>query len=248
MLTRWLTTLALVSFGSFAGPMVQIDTTIGSFTVELNKQQAPVSVDNFLKYVEDGSYVGSVFHRVIPGFMAQGGGFNQQLARLPTYAPIRNEADNGLTNDTATIAMARTSNPNSATRQFYINLVDNDFLNYGERPPGYAVFGKVTQGFDVVKLMATKATTSQGYMRDVPVEPIIITRVAMVEDTKAKARDAAMEEAIQQAASAPSVVKTTTDTMNKTAVEAPAKKGNGDKTTASEASNTTSSDPSSATQ
>jgi peptidyl-prolyl cis-trans isomerase A (cyclophilin A) len=218
MLTRWLTTLALVSFGSFAGPMVQIDTTIGSFTVELNKQQAPVSVDNFLKYVEDGSYVGSVFHRVIPGFMAQGGGFNQQLGRLPTYAPIRNEADNGLTNDAGTIAMARTSNPNSATRQFYINLVDNDFLNYGERPPGYAVFGKIAKGFDIVKMMATKATTSQGYMRDVPVEPIIITNVTLVEDTNAAAKDAAMEEAIKQAASnsAPTVEETATPTNTNT--------------------------------
>ncbi|NCO45651.1 MAG: peptidyl-prolyl cis-trans isomerase [Vibrio sp.] len=156
-----------------------METNLGSFTVELNTEKAPTTVANFVKYVEDGSYVGSQFHRVIPGFMAQGGGFDADLKQLTTYAPIKNEASNGLTNDTATIAMARTNDPNSATRQFFINLVDNDFLNYNARPPGYAVFGKVTQGFDVVQKMAQQPTSTKGRMQDVPIEPIVITNVTL---------------------------------------------------------------------
>ena len=133
--------LALVSNLVFAGPKVEFETTLGAFTIELNQEKAPVTVDNFLKYVKDGSYVGTQFHRVIPGFMAQGGGFDQDMKQKPTYAPIKNEASNGLKNETATVAMARTNNPNSATRQFFINYVDNNFLDYDQRPPGYAVFG-----------------------------------------------------------------------------------------------------------
>ncbi len=173
--------LSLASTCAFAGPKVNIETNLGAFTVELNQEKAPISVANFIKYVEDGSYVGSQFHRVIAGFMAQGGGFDEQMNRLPTYAPIKNEASNGLSNKTATIAMARTNDPNSATRQFYINLVDNNFLDYKQRPPGYAVFGQVTQGFDVIESMATKPTTAKRGMRDVPVEPIVITKVSVVE-------------------------------------------------------------------
>ncbi|MDE1230397.1 peptidylprolyl isomerase [Vibrio aestuarianus] len=179
MLRSLIATLALASCSVFAAPNVQFETNLGSFTVELNQEKAPVSVANFIKYVEDGSYVGSQFHRIIPGFMAQGGGFDADLNQLDTYAPIKNEANNGLENDAATIAMARTNDPNSATRQFFINLVDNDFLNYGARPPGYAVFGKVTQGFDVVKKMAQQPTHSKGRMQDVPVEPIVITKVTL---------------------------------------------------------------------
>lgn len=176
----WLTALALLSTSVWAGPKVAFDTTLGSFTVELNDEQAPISSANFLKYVEDGSYVGSQFHRVIPGFMAQGGGFDKNMNQLHTYAPIKNEASNGLKNDTATIAMARTANPNSATRQFFINLVDNDFLNNDQRPPGYAVFGQVIQGFDVIQQMAKQPTHTLGRMDDVPVTPIVITKATLI--------------------------------------------------------------------
>lgn len=179
MAKLWLTALALLSTSVWAGPKVAIETTLGAFTIELNDEQAPISSANFIKYVEDGSYVGSQFHRVIPGFMAQGGGFDQSLTPLSTYAPIKNEASNGLRNDAATIAMARTANPNSATRQFYINLVDNDFLNSDQRPPGYAVFGKVIQGFDVIQKMAQQPTQNQKGMGDVPVTPIVITKATL---------------------------------------------------------------------
>ncbi|ROV62272.1 peptidyl-prolyl cis-trans isomerase [Vibrio ponticus] len=171
---------ALVSSLAFAGPKVEMETNLGSFVIELNQEQAPVSVANFLKYVNDGSYVGTQFHRVIPGFMAQGGGFDRNMNRATTYPPIKNEANNGLANETATIAMARTNDPNSATRQFFINLADNDFLNYNSRPPGYAVFGEVVQGFDVVQQMAKQPTHSVGRYQDVPVEAIIIEKVTIL--------------------------------------------------------------------
>lgn len=144
------------------------------------KKKAPITVANFLKYVEDGSYEGTIFHRIIPGFMAQGGGFNQDMQMVKTYAPIKNEGSNGLNNDRATIAMARTNAPDSATRQFFVNLVDNDFLNYGARPPGYAVFGEVTEGFDVIEKMAQQPTTTVGRMRDVPETQIVITKATLL--------------------------------------------------------------------
>ena len=169
----------LTSASAFAAPTVTIDTTLGAFTVELNEEKAPVTVENFLRYVKDGSYKGAQFHRVIPGFMAQGGGFDEKMTRLPSYAPIKNEASNGLPNNTATIAMARTNDPNSATRQFFINLKDNNFLDAAQRPPGYAVFGKVTSGFDVIKAMATKPTVVKQGMRDVPKTPIVINSVTL---------------------------------------------------------------------
>ena len=172
--------LALVSSLVFAGPKVEVETNLGAFTLELSQEKAPVTVANFLKYVEDGSYEGTIFHRVIPGFMAQGGGFDTDMKMKETYAPIKNEASNGLKNDRATLAMARTNDPNSATRQFFINLVDNDFLNYAQRPPGYAVFGEVTQGFDVVEKMAQQPTRSSGRMQDVPVTPIVITKATLI--------------------------------------------------------------------
>ncbi|KYN25146.1 peptidyl-prolyl cis-trans isomerase [Vibrio cidicii] len=175
-----LATMALLSSLAYAGPKVAFETTLGTITIELDEEKAPNTVANFLKYVNDGSYVGSQFHRVIPGFMAQGGGFDAKMHRLPTYDAIKNEANNGLRNNTATIAMARTQDPHSATRQFFINLNDNDFLNYDVQPPGYAVFGKVTDGFSVVQEMATKPTKSQGRMRDIPVEPIIITKTTLL--------------------------------------------------------------------
>ncbi len=181
MVKHWLTGLALVvSSTVWAGPKVEVGTTLGSFTLELNEEKAPISVANFIRYVEDGSYVGTQFHRIIPGFMAQGGGFDSDMKQIATYAPIQNEASNGLPNDTATIAMARTNDPNSATRQFYINLVDNDFLNYNQRPPGYAVFGQVVEGFEVIQKMAQQPTRTLGRMRDVPVTPIIITSATLI--------------------------------------------------------------------
>lgn len=178
----FLSALLLVSGVSWASPQVVFETTLGSFTVSLNEEKAPISVGNFIKYVNDGSYVGSQFHRVIPGFMAQGGGFDKDMKRLPTYSPISNEASNGLQNNQATIAMARTNDPNSATRQFFINFGNNNFLDYGQRPPGYAVFGKVTKGFDVIQGMANKPTHSLRGMKDVPIEPIIITKATLIND------------------------------------------------------------------
>ncbi|WP_192890077.1 peptidylprolyl isomerase [Vibrio bathopelagicus] len=181
-MSRILTSIALmlVSVSVWAGPKVNVETTLGEFTIELNQEQAPISVDNFLKYVEDGSYEGTIFHRVIPGFMAQGGGFDQDMNQQATYAPIKNEGSNGLKNDTATISMARTNAPDSATRQFFINFSDNDFLNAKGGNPGYAVFGTVTEGFDVVQKMATIPTKRIGRMSDIPSDPIIINKVTLL--------------------------------------------------------------------
>ena len=184
-MSRILTSIALmlVSVSVWAGPKVNVETTLGDFTIELNQEQAPISVANFLKYVEDGSYKGTIFHRVIPGFMAQGGGFDQDMNKQAAYAPIKNEGSNGLKNDTATIAMARTNAPDSATRQFFINFSDNDFLNAkGGNPgnPGYAVFGTVTEGFDIVQKMATIPTKRIGRMSDIPADPIIINKVTLL--------------------------------------------------------------------
>ncbi|GLT17204.1 peptidyl-prolyl cis-trans isomerase [Vibrio zhanjiangensis] len=171
---------------AFAGPKVVFETTLGAFTVELDEKKAPVTVDNFIKYIKDGSYVGTQFHRVIPGFMAQGGGFDKDMNPVSTYAPIKNEASNGLKNQVATIAMARTSDPNSATRQFFINYKDNDYLDYNKddktKPltDGYTVFGKVIRGFDTVKSMSKVSTTTKGRYRDVPETAIIITKTTLV--------------------------------------------------------------------
>jgi cyclophilin family peptidyl-prolyl cis-trans isomerase len=154
--------------------VVVLETTLGNIEIELDAQKAPVSTENFLAYVDSGHYDGTAFHRVIPGFMIQGGGFDAQLNQKPTRGPIQNESGNGLTNQRGTIAMARTNDPNSATAQFFINTVDNDFLN---RPPGYAVFGKVTAGMDVVDKIAGVKTGSKGmFPKDVPVESVVIKK------------------------------------------------------------------------
>lgn len=182
MVKQWLLiVLALFSASLWAGPKVKFETSLGDFVVELNQEQAPVTTANFLKYVEDGSYTGTLFHRIIPGFMVQGGGFDNKMTPKETYPSIKNEASNGLKNNTATIAMARTANPNSATRQFFINLVDNDFLNADSRQAGYAVFGKVIEGFSTIQTMATQPTHTQGRMNDVPVTPIIVTQVTLID-------------------------------------------------------------------
>ena len=150
--------------------MVVFETTKGSFTLEMFPEKAPITVENFLTYVDDGFFDGTIFHRVIPNFMVQGGGMTADGAQKKTKAPIENEADNGLLNARGTVAMTRTQAKDSATAQFFINVVDNDFLNHGGRDFGYAVFGKVTEGMDVAdKIAAVK--TGRG---DVPVEPISI--------------------------------------------------------------------------
>ena len=161
--------------------VVKLETSKGNIVIELNEQAAPVSVKNFIGYVEAGFYDGSIFHRVIPGFMIQGGGFTQQMVKKETRNPIINEAKNGLSNMRGTIAMARTSDPDSATAQFFINHRDNKFLNYiDDNKAGYAVFGKVTEGMDVVDAIASVETTTRNGMEDVPAEPIIIQSAKVV--------------------------------------------------------------------
>jgi len=152
-----------------------IETTKGTIEIELNEDKAPITVKNFKRYVSEGHYQDTVFHRVIKGFMIQGGGFTQQ-GQKPTHDPIPIESDNGLKNSAGTIAMARTSDPNSATAQFFINTVDNAFLDYAPGSPGYTVFGKVTKGMDVVKAIEN-VQTKNSPMPDWPVEAIKITKV-----------------------------------------------------------------------
>lgn len=155
---------------------VVFETTHGTITVELDREAAPQTVANFLTYVDSGHYNGTVFHRVIPGFMVQGGGFTPDGEQKSTMAPIPLESNNSLTNDRGTLAMARTNNPNSATSQFFVNLVDNDFLNYAPNNPGYAVFGRVTEGMDVVDGIAQQPTETRSMHADWPVEDVIIER------------------------------------------------------------------------
>lgn len=151
---------------------VDIITDMGTMTVELNPSAAPKTVANFLSYVDDGFYDQLIFHRVIVGFMIQGGGFNEDLQRQRTQPAILNESDNGLSNQRGSIAMARTQDPNSATTQFYINLTDNLGLDARGRQPGYAVFGRLSSGFDVLDAIGAVNTHSQGGMADVPVNPV----------------------------------------------------------------------------
>lgn len=163
---------------------VKMQTSKGSITLELFEDKAPVTVENFVAYARDGFYDGTVFHRVIPGFMIQGGGFTPNMSEKDTRAPIKNEADNGLQNTQGSIAMARTPDPNSASSQFFINLENNDFLNFKSKTPqgwGYAVFGKVTEGLDVVKAIAAVATGNSGPHQNVPREPVVIEKVSVVE-------------------------------------------------------------------
>ena len=162
--------------------MVKLTTNFGDITLELNAEKAPISVANFLQYVESGYYDGVIFHRVIDGFMIQGGGFDTNMKQKATKAEIKNEADNGLGNDKYTVAMARTSIPDSASSQFFINVGDNDFLNHTAPTSsgwGYCVFGKVVEGMDVVdKIRAVKTTSKAGH-RDVPVEAVVIEKASL---------------------------------------------------------------------
>jgi cyclophilin family peptidyl-prolyl cis-trans isomerase len=159
-------------------PIVLLETTMGPIKIELDMQNAPNSSENFLAYVDDGYFVGTTFHRIIPSFMVQGGGITEDMLDKPSkHAPIKNEANNGLKNDRGTLAMARTGDPHSATSQFFINLVDNAFLNFtseSQQGWGYAVFGKVVDGMDVVDAMAKVATGNKGGHQNVPLEPITI--------------------------------------------------------------------------
>ena len=157
---------------------VKLETTLGDIVIELNAEKAPVTTENFLNYVRDGFYDGTIFHRVIPNFMIQGGGFNDQMMQKMTQDPVKNEADNGLANDRGTIAMARTQDPDSATAQFFINHNDNAFLNHTSPDVqgwGYCVFGKVTEGMDVVDAIAAVSTTDRSGHSDVPEDVIVIT-------------------------------------------------------------------------
>lgn len=164
--------------------MVRMETDKGVIMLELDGEKAPATVANFLRYVKEGFYDGTIFHRVISNFMIQGGGFTSDMAQKDTHPPIKNEANNGLSNDVGTIAMARTDDPHSATSQFFINVKDNHFLNFRSQSPqgwGYAVFGKVTQGMDVVNAIKDVATTSKGAYQDVPAETVMIIKVAIAE-------------------------------------------------------------------
>ncbi|EDX89382.1 MULTISPECIES: peptidylprolyl isomerase [unclassified Alcanivorax] len=196
--------LALLPGLLLANPVVRLDTTAGPVTIELYEDKAPKSVANFLQYVDSGFYNGTQFHRVISGFMIQGGGFDQSGQRKATREPIQNEADNGLKNKRGTLAMARTSNPHSATAQFFVNLVDNrnlDFTGKSTRGWGYTVFGAVTDGMNVVDNIARERTTSQrlnGMMaRDVPEVPILITKAYRLEDDSTPAKQANEEKDAQ---------------------------------------------------
>ena len=166
-------------------PVIKLQTSLGDIVLELDAEKAPVTVENFVRYVKDGHYDGTIFHRVIPNFMIQGGGFDADMKQKETRAPIKNEADNGLKNDKYTIAMARTPDPHSASAQFFINVKDNDFLNFSAPTAngwGYAVFGKVTDGFDVVDAIAKVKTGNRGPHGDVPLEPVVITKAEVVEE------------------------------------------------------------------
>ena len=164
-------------------PMIKISTSMGDITLELFPDQAPVTVQNFVDYVDAGFFDGLIFHRVINGFMIQGGGFTSDMQQKATGDPITNEADNGLKNEVGTIAMARTQDPHSATAQFFINLENNDFLNHTGKNPqgwGYAVFGKVSGGLDVVRAIGSVDTGNVGPYGDVPVEPVVISKAEVV--------------------------------------------------------------------
>lgn len=167
-----------------ANPKVLIETTLGNITLELDAENAPNSTENFVAYVNDGFYDGTIFHRVIPGFMIQGGGMNPDMSEKKTKPSIKNEANNGLKNDRGTVAMARTNDPHSASSQFFINVKDNDFLNFKSEDMqgwGYAVFGKVVDGLDVMEKIVAVETGSNGYHQDVPKEPILMNKVTIIE-------------------------------------------------------------------
>lgn len=187
LLIVWLTTAALSfatePFMSDHSSKVKFTTSLGAVVIKLNPEKAPATSENFLTYVREGFYDGTIFHRVIKGFMAQGGGFDAAFRQKATHDPIKNEADNGLANKRGTIAMARTSDPESATAQFFINYKDNSFLNFTGPTPsgwGYAVFGEVVEGMDVVDKMAEQPTGNRGPHQDVPTTDIVIEKAEVL--------------------------------------------------------------------
>jgi cyclophilin family peptidyl-prolyl cis-trans isomerase len=166
-----------------AKPRVLLETSKGKIVLELNAEKAPKTVKNFLDYVKAGQYNGTIFHRVIPGFMIQGGGFAPDMSQKPTRPPIKNEADNGLKNERGTIAMARTADPDSASSQFFINVADNSSLNHRSKTPdgwGYAVFGKVVEGMDVADAIVKVPTTTKGPYQNVPVQAVMIQKASVL--------------------------------------------------------------------
>lgn len=179
----------LCTQAALAGPLVQLDTNKGAIVLELDAERAPKTVENFLAYVKSGHYAGTIFHRVIDGFMIQGGGYTPALEAKPTQAPIALESRNGLRNVRGSIAMARTADPDSATSQFFINVVDNPRLDY-PRPDGhgYAVFGSVVKGMDVVDAIKAVPTGTQGEFEDVPTEPVVIEKATLLPDPAAPAQ------------------------------------------------------------
>ncbi|UFS72280.1 peptidyl-prolyl cis-trans isomerase [Geomonas sp. RF6] len=189
MLKRVICTLILVlccagsalAIVKVKNPMLVIETSLGNIRIELFQKEAPISTENFLEYAKIGYYNGTIFHRVIPGFMIQGGGFTKDMApKAPARPSIKNEGANGLKNDRGTLAMARTNDPDSAKAQFFINVVNNDFLNHSANNPGYAVFGKVVSGMDIVDQIAATPTGNQRGFPDVPTTPIIIKGVRII--------------------------------------------------------------------
>lgn len=186
LLLTLLTGLNMTLANAAATERVLLETSLGNIVLELDAAKAPKTVENFVRYVNDKQYDGVVFHRVIRGFMIQGGGYDDKLKERPTRAPIENEAKNGLKNQRGTIAMARTSAPHSASAQFFINHADNGFLDYpGQDGWGYAVFGKVVEGMDVVdKIAETPTGNTPPFGRDVPVTPVVIKRAVVLDDKK----------------------------------------------------------------
>ena len=175
----------MLSLVAQAAPTVEMQTSMGTIIIELDSEKAPKTVQNFLNYTKDGFYNGTVFHRVIEGFMIQGGGFTKDMAEKPTASPITNEGRNGLRNLRGTIAMARRPDPHSATAQFFINHKDNYGLDYPSTDNwGYAVFGKVVQGMEVIDKMARVPTGNRGMFQNVPIEPVIIQTVKVISDKK----------------------------------------------------------------
>ena len=170
-------------------PRVRLVTDLGDIVLQLDRSKAPKTVENFLQYVEAGFYNGTIFHRVIDGFMVQGGGFTPNMVQKESRQPIQNEADNGLRNTIGTIAMARTSDPHSTSAQFFINVGNNDFLDFREKTQrawGYAVFGRVIKGMDTVKSITQVPTTTVGYFENVPAKPIIIQQAVILDETDSK--------------------------------------------------------------
>jgi cyclophilin family peptidyl-prolyl cis-trans isomerase len=182
VLTALAVALAWSSAACAAPTRVRIETSLGNLVVQMDAERSPLTVQNFLQYVRDGHYEGTIFHRVVNGFVIQGGGFDRNLAPKPTRPPVANESGNGLTNRRGTIAMARANEPHSADAQFYINLADNLVLDPKPTRWGYTVFGEVVEGLDVVDEIGHRATTARGEFSDIPLEPVVITRVVVVSD------------------------------------------------------------------